>query len=176
MQRPARSIPLRLWFPLAVALIAGCVTVEDEPTLTTAEAACGACVSPPLVNWVRGGPGADELFPRDLEHLQVLLTPADDRSFFALGVGDRQALWLYRVPMGDQSNLMGAIAGAAAAHHEAGLTATIGVQGGIKGPPPKGPHPVGDPPFSAEFIGVVVEAAVTHEEVTEQMFEQLGSL
>jgi hypothetical protein len=176
MQRPATPFPLHLCVSLGAALLAGCVAPEAEPTLATAEAACGDCVSPPLVDWVRGGADADELFPRDVHHLHVLLMPSDDRSFLAFGTGGGEALWLYRVPMGDGSNLLGAIAGAAAAHHDAGLTAFFSAQGGIKGPPPPPPHPVGEPPFSPQFVGVVVDSGVANEQQTEQTFDQLSGL
>jgi hypothetical protein len=180
MQRPARPFRLRLCVPLAMALVAGCVTVEDQPELTTAEAACGACASPPLVDWVRGGPGADELFPRDVQHLNVLFLPSDDRSFLAFGTGGGEALWLYRVPMGESSNLLAAIASAAEANAEAGLLAFFSVQGHRKGPPPPPPHPIGDPPFvppfSPEFVNVVVESGIENEQQTQQVFEQLSGL
>lgn len=175
MQRMARPSSFRLCVPLAIALIAGCVAVEDEPTLATAESVCGACTSPPLVNWVRGAANPEELYPRDVRHLHVQLIPADNRSFFAFGVGGGEALWVFRVQMGDQSNIMGAIAGAVAAHHDAGLGAFMSGAGATKGDPPHpGPgNPVGEPPFSPEFIGVVVEAAVAHEQTTQQTFDQL---
>jgi len=174
MQRTARPFPLHL--PLAVALTAGCVAVEKEPELTTAESACGDCVSPPIVDWVRGRSDPEELFPRDVHHLNVLLMPSDGRSFLAFGTGDGEALWLYRVQMADGSNLLGAIAGAAMAHHDAGLAAFFSVQGGFKGPPPPPPHPYGEPPFSPEFVGVVVDSGREHGEITEQTFDQLSGL
>lgn len=174
MQRPARSTPFRSCVPLAVALLAGCVTVEDQPELTAAESACGDCVAPPVVDWVRGAADPDELFPRDVRHLHVHLMRGDGRSFFALGTGGGDALWLYRVQMADQSNLLGAIAGAAAAHHDAGLTAFFSVVGGFHGPPPPPQDPGGEPPIPTEVVGIVVDSGASHEEIVKQTFDQLG--
>ncbi|HWM88241.1 MAG TPA: hypothetical protein VNO33_20445 [Kofleriaceae bacterium] len=178
MHRP-RLFSHRSCLPLVIALAsAGCVATEAEPELTTAESACRACVSPPLVNWVRGGSDPDHLFPRDVEHLHVLLTPAeDDRSFFAWGVGGGEALWLYRVQMGDKENLDGAIAGAAMAHHDAGLRSVVSSGGYWKGEPrPPAPGPIGDPPFSPEFVGIVVDSAAQYEQLTTDTLDQLTGL
>lgn len=180
MQRPTRWPRL---FPLrnslvAVGLAAGCVSVDPTPELTVAEASCGPCISPPLVDWVRGGADPDELFPRDVHHLHVQLMPADERSFFAWGVGGGEALWVYRVQLGDRDNILGAIAGAAAAHHDAALGAFMSVAGKHKGDPPV-PHPsdpVGDPPFAPEVVRVVVDAGTAHEQINQQTFDQLAGL
>ena len=178
MQRPARPLPLHACVPLVIALAsAGCVATEAGPELTTAESSCGACVSPPIVNWVRGGSDPDQLFPRDVHHLHVLVTPAeDDRSFFAWGVGGGEVLWLYRVQMGDKENILGAIAGATLAHNDAGLLAFFSVAGYFKGDPPPPPHPAGEPPFSPEYVRIVVDSGGQHEELNQQTLDQLSGL
>jgi hypothetical protein len=178
MQRPARPFPPRLSVPLIAWLVAGCVEIEPEPEpeLATAEASCGACVSPPLVDWTRGGADPEELFPRDVRHLQVLVMPADDRSFIAWGVGGGEVLWLYRVQMGDRDNILAAIAGAATVHNDASLGSSVGVAGSFRGNPPAPPGPPGQPPFSPEVVAIVVESAAAHEQVNEQTYEQLSGL
>ena len=176
MQRLVRSTTLRLCFPLAMALAAGCVTVEDQPELATVESGCGDCLPPPVVDWVPGAADPDELFPRDLRYLHVQLSGGDERHFFALGVGGGQALWLYRVQMADQSNILGAIAGAADAHHRAGLLAAYGVVGGWHGPPPPPTDPGGDPPFRPEMISLIIDAVVVYEQQTQQLFDQLSQV
>jgi hypothetical protein len=178
MQRPSRHVALHLCVPLVLALAAGCaITGDPEPELTTAEASCGACESPPLVDWRRGGADPDELFPRDIRHLHVQMTPAeDDRSFFAWGVGGGQALWLYRVQMGDYSNIAAAIDGAIMAHENGGLITSSSGAGALKGGGPGPAGPVGEPPFSNEFVRVIVDAATVHEQVSDQTLEQLSAL
>ncbi len=174
---PARLFSLRSCLPLVIALATGCVTADPEPALTTTEASCGPCLSPPLVDWVRGDGDPEHLFPRDVHHLHVMLMPADDRSFFATGVGGGEVLWVYRVQMGDHPNILGAIAGATMAHHDAALGAFFSVAGAHKGDPPvPTPGGPGQPAFAPDVVGVLVDSGGEHEQVNEQTFDQLFGL